>query len=544
MEALQKAADLTPEFLLQRVAFLEAAILEKEAVISEQTSLIFEQTSLISEKLSLISEKAYANSRLFAELQAERFKYAQLQRLIFGSKRERFISSCLPGQLILEFEPKTIEIEQAVAAERESIRIAYERKKSKKAHPGRLALPDHLPVVETILEPEEDTSGMVCIGTEVTEELDYIPAALHINRILRPVYITKEDEKGCQMQVIAQLNRPIHKCIASAALLAMIFTDKFIFHLPYYRIQQRLGQMGVPIPTSTFESWVKLGAEHLKPLYAVHRLYVFNEKYQQIDESPIKVLDKDKPGTTHQGYMWVRYAPLSESVLFEYYKGRSAHGPLRDLSTFKGYIQTDGYSGYTHLTETQGITHLSCWAHARRYFDKALSNDQQRASKVLKLIQLLYAIEALAREDNLTHEQRHALRLEKSLPVINEIGSYIYNERSKVLPKSPMGVAFEYCANRWISLQNYLKDGILEIDNNLIENTIRPLAIGRKNYLFAGNHDAAENIAMFYSFFGTCKKNDIDPQKWLAFAINHITDTKASQLKNLLPQFIDKNLLP
>ena len=128
-------------------------------------------------------------------------------------------------------------------------------------------------------------------------------------------------------------------------------------------------------------------------------------------------------------------------------------------------------------------------AHASRYYDKALSNDQQRASKVLNLIQLLYAIEALAREANMTNEQRHELRLEKSLPIINEIGSYIYNEKNKVLPKSPIGVAFEYCANRWISLQNYLKDGMLEIDSNLIENSIRPLALGRKNYLFAGNHE-------------------------------------------------------
>ena len=543
MEAPQKAADFNPEALAQRVAFLEAAILEKDAIISEKASLISEQTSIISEQTLLVSKKADAISKLSAELQAERFKYAQLQRMIFGSKRERFVSSCLPGQMVFEFEPKTVEVEQAVAEERESIRIAYERKKSKKAHQGRLALPDHLPVVETILEPEEDTTGMVCIGSEVTEELDYTAAKLNINRIIRPKYITKENEKGCQKQVIAPLNRPIHKCIASAALLAMIFTDKFIFHLPYYRILQRIKQMGVSIPTSTFESWAKLGAELIKPLYAVHRLYVFSQIYQQIDESPIKVLDKDKPGTTHQGYMWVRYAPLSKSVLFQYYKGRSSKGPLNDLSTFKGYIQTDGYSGYTHLAETQGITHLSCWAHARRYFDKALANDQQRASTVLKLIQLLYAIEALAREDNLTHEQRHALRLEKSLPVINEIGQYIYNERSKVLPKSPIGVAFEYCANRWVSLQNYLENGMLEIDSNLIENAIRPLAIGRKNYLFAGNHDAAENIAMFYSFFGTCKKNDIDPQKWLTYVINNINDTKASQLKELLPQFIDKNLL-
>ena len=550
MEAAQKTSGFTPEALTQRVAFLEAAILEKEAIISEITSIISEKeaiiseiTSIISEKEAIISENTAVISKISAELQAERFKYAQLQRMIFGSKRERFVSSCLPGQMVFEFEPKTIEIEQAVAQERESIRIAYERKKSKKAHPGRLALPDHLPVVETILEPEEDTTGMVCIGMEVTEELDYTPGTLCRKRTMRPVYITKEDENGCQRQVVAPLNRPIHKCIASAALLAMIFTDKFIFHLPYYRILQRIKQMGATIPTSTFESWAKLGAEHIKPLYAVHRLHVFGQTYQQIDESPIKVQDRDKPGSTHQGYMWVRYAPMSKSVLFQYYKGRSAHGPLQDLLTFKGYIQTDGYSGYTHLAEIHDIIHLSCWAHARRYFDKALANDQQRASTVLKLIQLLYAIEALAREGNMTHQQRHELRLEKSLPIINEIGSYIYNEKSKVLPKSPIGVAFEYCSNRWISLQNYLKDGMLEIDSNLIENSIRPLALGRKNYLFAGNHDAAENIAMFYSFFGTCRKNDIDPQKWLTHVINNINDTKPSKLKGLLPQYIDKNLL-
>jgi len=529
MEGQQRPADFTTELLAKRVVLLEVALAKKDAVIFE--------------KDTLISEKSADVLKLTAQLEAEKFKYAQLQRMIFGSKRERFISSTFPEQLKLELEPKSAEIEQAVEAERETIRIAYERKKVKKSHPGRLALPGHLPVVETVIEPVEDTTDMVYIGQEITDELDYTPAELHINRIIRPKYITKEDEQGCRKQIIAELNRPINKCIASAALLSMIFTDKFIFHLPYYRIIQRISQMGASIPTSTFESWVKLGAQHIKPLFAVHRLYVFSEIYQMIDESPIKVLDKDKPGTTHQGYMWVRYAPLSKGALFEYYKGRSPGEPLRDLSKFKGYIQTDGYVGYTHLAETSGITHLSCWAHARRYFDKALQNDRQRASTMLKHIQLLYAIEALARESGMDHQQRHELRLEKSLPIINEIGSYIYNERNRVLPKSPIGVAFEYCANRWISLQNYLKDGMLEIDSNLIENSIRPLALGRKNYLFAGNHEAAENIAMFYSFFGTCKKNGIDPQKWLTYVINNMNDTKASQLKELLPQFIDKALL-
>ena len=522
MEGQQRPTDFTSEAIGNYVTFLEATIDEKDAIISKNGSDLL---------------------KLSAELEAEKFKYAQLQRMIFGSKRERFVSSSFPEQLKLDFEPKAMEIEQAVKAEREAIRIAYERKKVKKAHPGRMALPSHLPVVETIIEPVEDTTGMVCIGQEITDELDYTPAELHINRTIRPKYITKENELGNQKQVIAELNRPINKCIASAALLSMIFTDKFIFHLPYYRIQQRIGQMGASIPTSTFESWVKLGAQHIKPLFAVHRMYVFSEIYQQIDESPIKVQDKDKPGTLHQGYMWVRYVPLSKGVLFEYYKGRSPNEPLRDLAKFKGYVQTDGYVGYTHLSEKSGITHLSCWAHARRYFDKALSNDKDRASIVLKQIQILYAIEALAREANMTNEQRHELRLEKSLPIINEIGSYINKEKNKVLPKSPIGVAFDYCANRWISLQNYLKDGMLEIDSNLIENSIRPLALGRKNYLFAGNHEAAENIAMFYSFFGTCKKNEIDPLKWLTYVINNINDTKDSQLKDLLPQFIDKTLL-
>lgn len=497
----------------------------------------------LADKDSTISSLNSSVSKLTADLNAARFQLEQLRRMIFGSKRERFESTLDSNQLALEFEPKALEIAEAIKAEREQIRVEYERKKPKKEHPGRMALPSHLPVVETIMEPSEDTTGMIHIGQEITEELDYTPGTLHINRIIRNKYITKEDEKGNQKQVIAPLDRPIPKCIASAALLTMIFVNKYIYHLPLYRTLAQIRQMGVPLPSSTLESWVKLGAELIRPLYAVHRLYVFREIYQMIDESPIKVQDRDKPGACQQGYMWVRYAPLSKSALFEYYKSRSTKGPIDDLKTFTGFIQTDGYPGYTHLASLQGITHLSCWAHARRYFDKALGNDNQRASHVMKLIQLLYAIESLARESEMSHEQRHALRLDKSLPIINEIGQYIQQERDKVTPKSQIGQAFEYCANRWVSLQNYLTNGILEIDSNLVENSIRPLALGRKNYLFAGSHDSAKDIAMFYSFFATCTKNDIDPQKWLSYVINKINDTKTAKVKDLLPQFIDKNLL-
>lgn len=522
MNNQQKNNSFSTNSLKTEIALLERNLADRDSVIIDRDSVI---------------------TKLTTDLEAARFQNDQLRRMIFGSKRERFESVLDSHQLTLEFEPKIVEIEEAVKAERELIRVAYERQKSKKEHSGRVALPSHLPVVETIIEPSEDTTDMVCIGREITEELDYTPAKLHINRIIRPKYITKEDDRGNQKQVIAELNRPIAKCIASAALLTMIFINKYIYHLPLYRTLHQIRQMGVALPSSTLESWVKLGAQLLRPLYAVHRLHVFREIYQMIDESPIKVQDRDKPGACHQGYMWVRYAPLSKSALFEYYKSRSTKGPIDDLSTFRGYIQTDGFSGYTHLSSLQGITHLSCWAHARRYFEKALENDHHRASHIMKLIQLLYAIEALARESEMSHQQRHALRLDKSLLIINDIGQYIQKERNKVTPKSPIGRAFEYCANRWISLQNYLTNGMLEIDSNLVENSIRPLALGRKNYLFAGSHDAAKDIAMFYSFLATCTKNNIDPQKWLTYVIQNINDTKISQLKNLLPQFVDKNLI-
>ncbi|MBW6492855.1 MAG: IS66 family transposase [Lentimicrobium sp.] len=490
-----------------------------------------------------LAEKNKTINKISSHNNSLQFQVDQLKRLIYGSKRERFVPTLDAQQLNLEFEPKAAEVDEQVKAERELIRVNYQRKQPQKKHQGRLSLPAHLPVVETIVEPAEDVTNMVCIGHEITDELDLTPARLHINRTIRPKYITKEDASGNQRQVIAELNRPIPKCIASAALIASIFTDKYIYHLPLYRILKRINQMGVSLPSSTLESWVKLGAELIRPLYAVHRLHVFREIYQMIDESPIRVQDKDKKGACHQGYMWVRYAPLPKSVLFEYYPSRSTkRGPIDDLHTFTGFIQTDGYAGYTYLASVKGLTHLSCWAHARRYFEKAMDNDQARAAHVMKLIQLLYAIEALAREAQMTPEQRHELRLDKSLSIINEMGQYIHQERGNVLPQSPIGKAFDYCANHWTSLQNYLQNGILEIDSNLVENAIRPLALGRKNYLFAGSHDAAKDIAMFYSFFATCTKHDIDPQKWLTYVINNINDTKNSQLKNLLPQFIDKNL--
>jgi transposase len=499
---------------------------------------------LVEANTSLVAQVAAKDAEIAtkeAEVNALKFQLDQLRRMLFGSKRERFVSSEHPLQTRLEFDIDEQELETAIEADKQE--VTYTREKARKPHPGRLELPSHLPVVETIIEPEADTTGMKHIGDEVTDELDYTPAKLFINRIIRPKYITPANENGSQKQVIAELDRPIPRCIAGTSLLAHVLVMKFVFHMPLHRQLQVFKMEGVHINPNTLDSWMSLAAAHVRPLYAVHKAYVLESNYLQVDESSIKVLDRDKPGATHHGYMWVYHSPPHRAVFFEYKRGRGADAPKANLLDHTGFLQSDGYVAYNAYDSKEGVVHLSCWAHARRKFDKALDNDRARASHVLALLQQLYGVERIARDGGYTPEQRHALRLEKSLPLLNQLGKYIADNRDRVLPRSPIGHAFEYCLNRWDKLMNYLKDGILEIDSNLVENAIRPLALGRKNYLFAGSHDAAQNIAMFYSFFATCKMNDINPHKWLEHVIRNINDTKTSQLKKLLPQFIDKSLL-
>jgi len=499
---------------------------------SKANKLESKTTKLESEKLKLEQEVSYL-----------KFQIAQFERAIYGSKKERFSPSDKPDQLVIPFETNGRQIEQDV--EHAVEQITYKRKKAGKTqHPGRLALPSHLPVNEIILEPTEDVEGLKKIGQEITDELEYDPGKLFINRYIRNKYITPESEKAEQEVKIASLDfRPIPKCIAGPHLLAQIAVDKFVDHLPLYRQLQRFRREGVEIPSSTMESWMKLLSNLLFPLYECHKQYTISNGYLQADESPIRVQDKDKKGATHTGFMWVYHSPLQKSVLFDYRKGRGSEGPLAMLKGFEGYLQTDGYSVYRQFGNKNTITAIGCWAHARRYFEKSLDYNKQKASHVMLLIQKLYDIERKAKEDHFSPDETYNLRLTESHPILNQIGNYIAIQSKLEIPKSPLGRAYDYCLNRWDSLMNYLKDGNLEIDNNLVENAIRPLALGRKNYLFAGSHDAAINIAMYYSFFASCKKNGINVQKWLQYVIKNINDIKVAQLKNLLPQFIDKNLL-
>lgn len=459
---------------------------------------------------------------------------AQIRRLIFGSKSERFVPSVPAEQTALELNAEQM---APPPAEKETITYQRTKNKSQKPHPGRLPIPSHIPRIEIEVRPTEDVTGLKTIGEEITEELEYKPGSFYVNKYIRKKYIRekKNANEGEKEIIIAPLPvRPIDKCIAGPGLLASIIIEKFVDHLPLYRQQQRFSREAVHLPSSTIIGWINGCCALIEPLYDVLKKEVLSQNYIQADETPIPVLDPGKIHSTHQGYHWVYHAPEIKMVLFDYQKGRSREGPKEILKNFCGHLQTDGYNAY-EIFDTEKITLLHCMAHARRKFDQALQSDKQRAEQMLALMQKLYATERKAREEILSHAQRYELRQTESITVLQEIKSWLAENITQVLPKSSIGEAIAYSLARWEKLCIYAGDGKLEIDNNLVENAIRPVALGRKNYLFAGSHDSAQRAAMLYSFMATCKLRGVEPLQWLTKILSLIPDHKANRLAELLP---------
>jgi transposase len=506
---------------------------------SNEITLAENEITLAENKATLAKNKEQIKDY---ELEVKLLKYQleDVKRQLFGVKRERFISNQSVNQLSLPFDiPETKEETQVIEE-----KIEYTRKKKKRAeHPGRAAFPSHLPVEETIIEPQENTEGLKCIGKEITEKLEYIPSKFYIKRIIRPKYVKDNADKTETKVLIGSLPEfAIYKGIAGNSLVTQIIVQKFVDHLPYYRQQQIFRRENIKIDKSTINNWQLKISELLSPLYQKMIMYVKRQGYLQVDETTIKVLDRQKKGKTHLGYYWVYYAVLQKTLIFDYQKGRGEKAPQTMLEDFKGYLQTDGYVVYDKYGKKEGITHIACMAHARRYFDKALTNDKERAEHVLLKIQMLYQIEKLSKENELDFDQIKELRLKEALPIFNELGKYLYDNLNTTLPKSPIGKAISYMLARWQSLMAYMYDGALNIDNNLVENSIRPTAIGRKNYLFAGSHSGAEKAAMFYTFFGTCKINNVNPYKWLLYVLDNIHKYSSENLDDLFPANIIKSI--
>lgn len=482
---------------------------------------------IISSREQALSEKNQRIEHLTQERDQLKSQVEMLRRMQFGQNRERFEGD--PNQTMLPFEVEPAEVEQ----QQEEIKQKIEYIRKRPNHKGRAKLPAHLPVEEIEIHPEGDLSQMVCIGKEITEELECAPAKFYIKRYIRYKYAAKN---GSGVSIAELPERIIDKGIPGASLLAMILTAKYMDHLPLYRQKQMFARENIQIASSTIEGWTRQALEKLEPLYEKLVSDTKVQGYLQVDETPIKVLDSDKKGAAHQGYYWVYHAPLDGTVLFDYSPTRGGIAAVPMLGNFKGYLQTDGYTVYEKYGKKKEVKHLACWAHARREFEKALDNDKARAEKALLMIQKLYVIERKAKQENISAEQIKDLRLTESLPVINELGKWIFEEIKSTLPKSQIGKAMAYAYARWDALSAYLYDGNLHIDNNLVENAIRPVALGRKNYLFAGSHEAAKRAAMIYSFFAICKKHEVNPFEWLKHTMEKIMSINHKNLKDLYPQ--------
>ena len=471
------------------------------------------------------------------------FVIAKLQKMLFGSSSERFSPEQLPNQMSLFNEQAGQVAKTESAAEKEE--ITYQRTKQQKTKKigGRIPLPKDLPRIEIVLEPKEDTTGMVKLRDQITEILDIKPPVFQVIRIVRPIYVNPKakSEQVDQPIVIADLpSRPIDKGIPSARLLAYLLVSKFVDHLPYYRQVNMFKRVGVILKAKTINGWVAKVCVLLKPLYEAFCKHHFAQPYLQGDETTLKVLKVKKNGKTgkaHTGYYWVYYDPVANQVVFIFDPGRGRKYPVQHLQHFSGKLQTDGLGVYTEFDKLDTITLYACMAHIRRKFVDALKNDEQRASKVLTWIQQLYEIEEVARKEKYTPTQRLEVRQQKAAPIMAKMKTYLDEQydSKQVLPKSAIGIAIGYALGQWKKMERYLNNGMVEIDNNLVENAIRPVAIGRKNYLFAGSEQGAKWGAMIYTFLASAARQEHNPLEYLSDVLRRLPETKTSQLHELFP---------
>jgi len=459
-----------------------------------------------------------------------RFQLDQLRRSIFGHKSERFVPEN-PGQLSLDFDMGE---ETPAVPETETITYTRPKKEKKVALPNvRLAIPAHLPRVIEIIEPENLPIGSKKIGEEMTEVMEITPARIYVRCIIRPKYALPNEE-GISIAYLPSL--PLPKSNAGASLIAWLIVNKYVNHLPFYRQVQMLKRDGVILAESTINNWFAKTADLLEPLYDRIWTHIREGDHIFADESTIQVLNVDKPSGSVKGYFWLFKMLDPGMVLFYYNKGSRGYHILHEvLPGFQGAVQCDGYGAYDDLDKIKGIITIGCWAHARRKFEQALENDPLPARYAMLKIQELYAIERKASEGNFTPDQIKELREKESFPILKNFETWLLATAQTVLPKSPIGKAIFYTYGIYRKLIRYTLDGRYRIDNNQAENSVRDLALGRKNYLFCGNHEAAGRTAIIYSLMASCKVNDVNPQEWLTDVLNRIQDHNIQKLDELLP---------
>jgi transposase len=424
-------------------------------------------------------------------------------------------------------------------------------------------LPEDLPRVDVVYDIGEDQKLCACgfqlsrIGEEISEKLDIIPAKMQVIRNIRYKYACKNCEgvesDAPTVQIAPAAAQIIPKSLATEGLLAHIVTAKFEDALPLYRQSKIFNRMGIDLSRATMAGWmVRLGG-CCQPLIELLKKEIRSGPVIGIDETTVQVLNEPGRSNTAKSYMWVfRGGPVEQPILLYVYSPTRAGKVAMDmLAGYEGFIQTDGYIGYDELGRRKGIFHVGCWSHARRMFIKVINARKKgkkskggNAEKALDFIRKLYAIEKEAKAANLDFDQIYRLRQQKAKPILDEFKKWLVSLSPMTPPKGLLGKAVSYTLSQWDRLERYIEDGRLRMDNNLVENAIRPFVVGRKNWLFSGHPNGANASAALYSLIETAKANGLEPYAYLRYVFEKLPlADKKDAYRKLLPQNLDRETI-
>ena len=469
-----------------------------------------------------------------AELQAA---IAAILRRYYGPRSEKFD----PRQLLLFGQGiDKAQLDSSSIEDEAGERLVTRRVKNRDKH-GRQQLPEHLERIEI----EHDLAGKACpacgnersrIGAEISEQLEYFPASFKVLRHIRPKYACGRcDGEGYNPNIAAAKKpaQPIERGLPGPSLLAYVITSKLGDHLPLYRLERIFERQQVHIARSTMCAWMRCAGELVAPLVERMIERVRSSRVIHTDDTPVPI---QSPGAKQcrQGRIWCYLGDEANPyIVYDYTPSRSRDGPAKWLEGYEGYLQADAYGGYDGIFHSQNVTEVACWAHARRKFYDAQDSDEVRATQMLALIAELYSVEREVK--NADGASRLALRQARSAASLVRIKEWLDTEGDVVLPRSPMATAITYAQNQWQALTAYTTQGFLAIDNNASERALKRVAIGRKNWLFAGNDLAAENHARHWSLIASCERHGVDPQRYLTSVLAKIGQTPPQELGQFLP---------
>lgn len=505
----------------------------------KQANKVIEQQHTQIEELS---RKLHSSERKVNMLQHQ---VEQLLRRIYGRRSEKMDPNQLmfDGLLLEALEHPAAPHDDAATPQPDTALAGKRSSTARRRHPGRLPIPEHLERVEIILDIADQDK--VCphtgkplkrIGWEISEKLEYRPGRLLVNVYKRPKYVSPDNGSSGEVGVITapMPDHPIERCKADVGLLSQVIVSKFADHLPLYRQDGIFEREGVTIPRATQTSWVMQSYEAISLLGEALKEAVVESDVLFTDDSIIPLQQKGL-GRVRKARLWVyvRGDPDPPLAVYDFSLDRSKKRPLSFLADYQGYVHADAYGGYDELFRRQGIIEVGCWVHARRKFDEAVSSRPKEATEIMARIAQLYKVEDTCRQ--MSPEDRRRLRQERAKPIIDGIFERLEELKVATLPSEPLSKAIDYALNQRQALCRYLDDGRLKPDNNTSENAIRPLALGRKNWLFAGSERGARAAALFLGLVQSCKACQVNPWEYFNDVLRRIMSHPVKSLRELLP---------